>query len=185
MEKRRYEEVAYALDFLPRGKAGFGREFIADSVVQMIGEDFFTLLEATVRPDVTININEKLYIGKETRDKVNHILGRIAYEKLTSTAKSELPVVVEMIVKQYADKYVQFFNSAQAVTPRMHAFELLPGIGKKYMWHIVNQRERKPFQSFQDIQERTEIPDPMKAVVKRIIEELTNDQKYRLFTRQT
>jgi len=185
MEKRRYEEVAYALDFIPRGKAGFGRAYIADPVVQMIGEEFFTLLEATVRSDTTVNLHEKLHIGKETRDKVNHILGRIAYDKLTPTAKSELPVAIEEIVKQHEDKFVQFFNSAQAITPRMHTFELLPGIGKTYMWQIVNQRERKPFQSSQDIQKRTEIPSPMKSVVKRVIEELTSDQKYHLFIRQT
>ena len=184
MEKRRYEEVAYALDFIPRGKAAFGREYIADSVVQMIGDEFFTLLEATVRPDITVTLHEKLHIGKETRDKVNHILGRISYDKLSPTAKSELPVIVEEIVKQHEPRYVQFFNTAQPVTPRMHAFELLPGIGKKYMWQIVNQRERKLFESFQDIQNRTDIPSPLKSIVKRVIEELSTEQKYRLFIRQ-
>ena len=65
----------------------------------------------------------------------------------------------------------------------MHTFELLPGIGKKYMWQIVNEREKKPFTNFIDIQERTGLPDPVKMIVKRILEELTTDQKYCIFTR--
>jgi putative nucleotide binding protein len=67
----------------------------------------------------------------------------------------------------------------------MHAFELLPGIGKKYMWQIVNERDKKPFASFKEIQERANVPDPVKAIVRRILDELTSDQKYRIFTRQT
>lgn len=183
MEKRRYEEMAFVLDYLPRGKV-FAREFVAEPVVQMVGEDYFTLLEATLKPGVTVNLHEYLHIGKEKRDKVNHILGRISFEELTSTAKSELPYVVEEIVKMQEQRFIQFFNAAQSVTPRMHAFELLPGIGKKYMWQIVNEREKKPFESFADLQKRTSVPDPQKAVVRRIMEELTTTPKYRLFIRQ-
>lgn len=61
--------------------------------------------------------------------------------------------------------------------------ELIPGIGKKYMWQIINERERKPFESFEDLKTRTEIPDPAKLIAKRIIEELAGESKYRLFTR--
>jgi len=183
MERRRYEEVAYALDFLPRGKVSFGREFIAEPVAQMLGENFFTLLEATVRPDVTVDLHERLYIGKEKRDKVNHILGRISYEELTPTAKSELPIVTENIVKTYEEKFVLFFNNAQSITPRMHAFELLPGIGKKYMWQMINEREKKLFESLSEIHKRTDIPNVTRAIARRVIAELTSEQKYLLFTR--
>jgi len=69
------------------------------------------------------------------------------------------------------------------VTPRMHALELIPGIGKKYMWQVINTRERKTFESFDDLQKRTEIPNPVKLITKRIMEELSGDSKYRLFTR--
>lgn len=184
MEKKRYEEVAYVLDFLPQGKSRFGRDYIAEPIVQMIGEEFLTLLEASVKPGVTVALQERIYIGKDQRDKINHIIGRISYQELTPVAKSDLPIVVEKIVREHENKYVNFFNTAQPITPRMHTFELLPGIGKKYMWQIVNGREKKPFTSFADIQQRTEIPDPLKIIVKRIIEELTTEQKYRIFTRQ-
>jgi putative nucleotide binding protein len=75
---------------------------------------------------------------------------------------------------------------AQAITPRMHSLELIPGIGKKYMWAILQAREQKPFGSFKEIQERTGIPGPIKLISKRIMEELlVTDPKYRLFTRSS
>jgi putative nucleotide binding protein len=65
----------------------------------------------------------------------------------------------------------------------MHALELVPGIGKKYMWQVINERTRKPFESFDDLQGRTELPSPAKLITKRVLEELEGDSKYRLFTR--
>jgi putative nucleotide binding protein len=51
------------------------------------------------------------------------------------------------------------------------------------MWNILRAREQKPFTSFQDMMDRTEITDPAKLILKRIIEELSEEPKYRLFTR--
>jgi putative nucleotide binding protein len=59
----------------------------------------------------------------------------------------------------------------------------VPGIGKKYMWQVINERGRKPFESFEDLQKRTELPNPVKLITKRVMEELGGDSKYRLFTR--
>lgn len=181
---KRYEEYAYVLDYLPHGRLGTGRPaFRAEPTVQVIGEMYFTLLEAVAKPGASFAPHERVYVGKDSREKIEHIAGRISYDELTSTAKSELPLVLEDVVKNQEGRFIAFFNTAPAITPRMHALELIPGIGKKYMWQILNQRERKPFQSFTDLQERASIPDPAKLVSKRILEELTGESKYRLFTR--
>lgn len=182
MEKKRYEEVAYILDFLPEGKP-VAKNIRREPLVQIIGEEFFTLLEATLKPGVSVTLHEKVYIGKENRDKVNHVIGRISYEDLTPTAKAELPIVIENIVKSNEKRFVEFFNKAQPISPRMHVFELLPGVGKKHMWQIINEREREPFKSFEDVRKRAGIPDPVKVISKRIVEELTSSQKYKIFTR--
>ncbi|MFQ5761601.1 MAG: DUF655 domain-containing protein [Candidatus Bathyarchaeia archaeon] len=182
-EKRRYEEYAYVLDYLPTGKASGGRGFIAEPLVQMLGEEFFTLLEAVPRANLAMNPHEKVYIGKDRRDKIGHIIGRISYDELTPSGRSELPSVIEMIVKKDERKFVDFFNKAQSITPRMHAFELLPGIGKKYMLQILREREKKAFESFEDIQKRTTLPDPLRGVARRILDELAGREKYHIFTR--
>ena len=182
---KKYEEHAYVLDYLPLGKPSTGKAtFRATPVVQLLGEEYFTLLEAEAEKGTTLELRERIYVGKTMpRDKVSHITGRINHDDLTSTAKSELPFVVENIVSNRKDRFIKFFNEAQAITSRMHALELLPGIGKKYMWMILDQRERKPFTSFKDLQERVVIPDPMKIVCKRILDELMEEPKYRIFTR--
>lgn len=95
----------------------------------------------------------------------------------------ELSGTVEKIVINREKWFINFFNTAQAITPRMHALELIPGIGKKYMWQILDERDRKPFQNLEDLQNRANMPTPSKLITRRILEELSGDSKYRLFTR--
>lgn len=187
MIEKRYEEYAYVLDFLPHGRPGVrvsGRAgYRAGALVQLVGEEFFTLLEALIKEGAALRPHDRVYVGKEAREEVTYIIGRIGYEELTAAARTELPSVISRIVLNREEWFVDFFNNARAITPRMHALELIPGIGKKYMWQVINVRERKPFESFEDLQKRTEIPNPVKLITKRVLEELGGDSKYRLFTR--
>ena len=186
MEKR-YEENAYVLDFLQHGKAGFrptGRAgYRAGALIQCIGEEFFTVLEALVKEGLMLKPGDRVHVGKDAREEVTYIIGRIGYDELTAAARAELPSVISKIVANREKWFVNFFNTTRAITPRMHALELVPGIGKKYMWQVINERERKPFESFEDLQKRTELPNPVKLITKRVMEELEGDSKYRLFTR--
>lgn len=180
---QKYEEYAYVLDYLPHGRPGTDRRYRAGALVQVVGEEYFTLLEAIVKETATVRSSDRVYVGKEARKKVTYIIGRIGYDELTSTAKMELLSVIEKMVLNRENWFVNFFNKSQAITPRMHSLELLPGIGKKYMWQIINERERELFKSFEDLQQRANIPNPAKLIAKRIVEELSRESKYRLFTR--
>ena len=71
----------------------------------------------------------------------------------------------------------------------MHSLELIPGIGKKYMWDIIKAREEKPFESFKDISERLPtLADPAGMIVNRVKQELDTTtprrgkNKYYIFT---
>jgi putative nucleotide binding protein len=185
MEKseKRYEEHAYVLDYLPHGRPGSRPGYRAGALVQVAGEEYFTLLEAIAKEGIALKTSDRVYVGKAAREKITYIIGRISYDELTSNAKMELPGVVEKIVINREKWFVIFFNTAQAITPRMHALELVPGIGKKYMWQILDEREKRPFQSFDDLQQRANTPNPAKLIAKRVLEELAGESKYRLFTR--
>jgi len=181
---RLYEEYAYVLDYLQFGRPAVDKpRHLALPTVQVIGETYFTLLEAEVRAGTQIGLHERVYIGKDRREKINRIIGRIGYNDLTANAKAELLSVLEELIASQEQRFVSFFNNSQAITPRMHALELLPGIGKKSMWQIINARERKPFTSFKDLQERSSVGDPIKVIAKRILDELTGGEKYRIFSR--
>jgi putative nucleotide binding protein len=181
---RLYEEYAYVLDYLQFGRPATDKQrHLALPTVQVIGETYFTLLEAEVRAGSQVNLHERVYIGKDRREKINRIIGRIGYNDLTANAKAEVLSVLEELIAHQEARFVSFFNNSQAITPRMHALELLPGIGKKSMWQIINAREKKPFTNYRDIQDRTSIGDPIKVIAKRILDELTGGEKYRIFSR--
>jgi len=182
---RKYEEYAFVLDYLPHGRPSLAqRMYRTAGVVQLLGELYFTLLEAALRENTTVALGERLYIGRDPRYKIAYIIGRVDYKDLTSSAQTELPIVLEKAVKAQEKRFIAFFNGAQALTPRMHALELLPGVGKRYMWIILGQREKKPFTSFGELKQRTGIHEPVKLVGRRILEELSEEEpKYRIFTR--
>ncbi len=178
-----YEEYAYVLDYLPYGRSSEKSRHLVVPTVQIMGEEHFTLLEAELKVGASVVVHERIYIGRDRREKVDRILSRISYDQLTANSKAELVPLVEELVKSHETQFIDFFNRSQPVTPRMHSLELLPGIGKKSMWTIVNLRERKPFTSYQDLKQRTGLTDIPKTLAKRIMEELSTETKYRLFTR--
>jgi len=180
---RKYEEHAYVLDFNPRGKSSTvrGREGI---IVTAIGEDRLTLLEVLGLPNSTFEIGEKIYIGKDGRTKVLSVLGKMEYEKISSSAQSELPTVVENIVTNNEPKFVEYLNKAQPLTPRIHALELIPGIGKTYMKTMLEEREKKKFESYADLQERVGFKEPIKHISERIMDEITGESRMNLFVKR-
>ena len=181
--EKRYEEFAYVLDFLQEGKSVVikGRE---GPIIQAIGEERLTLLELLAVEERDFDLGEKLRIGREGRDKIVSVLGKLAYEDLTPEAKSQLPSVCETIVKSKEAKYVAYFNDLQPLTPRLHGLELIPGIGKTFMKTIVDQREKQPFGSFEDIQSRTGLREPAKLVAKRVVEEISGDSRVNIFIKK-
>ena len=79
-------------------------------------------------------------------------------------------------------KFIEFFNSAEAINTRLHQFELLPGFGKKHTEAILKERNQKNFESLEDLKKRvSNLPDPKKAIEKRLFEEITGKEKYYLF----
>jgi len=178
-----YEEHAYVLDYLPYGRSSEKSRHLAVPTVQIMGGQYFTLLEAELKVGATVVVHERIYIGRERREKVDRIISRINYDQLTANAKAEIVPLVEELVKAQEKRFVDFFNNSQPVTPRMHSLELLPGIGKKSMWTVVNLREKALFASYKDIQDRTGLTDVPRILSKRVLEELSAESKYRLFTR--
>lgn len=180
---KKYEEYAYVIDFMPRGKSEAirGRE---GPIVQAIGEERLTLLELLAMQDKDFEPGEKVKIGKEGREKIVSVLGKLVYDELSPEAKASLPSVVETLVKENETKYVSYFNDLQPLTPRLHGLELIPGIGKTFMKEILEMREKQPFSSFDDVQRRVGLRDPAKMIAKRIIEELSGDSRVSLFVKR-
>ena len=174
------EEYAIILEYLPNG---YPLEKKMMPLAQAIGETGLTLLELVPRRGIKLEIGEKVYIGEGKRDKIYYILGRVKKEKLTESAKTQLEEFIKEIVKKREKEFVEFFNKSEAINKRIHQIELLPGLGKKHMQEILKQRKEKEFGSFEEMKKRIQnLPDPEKAIEKRIIQELTNLERYNLFS---
>ncbi len=180
------EDCAVVLDFLPNGYPNDNRPmFQKEPIAQAIGTSSFALLELVPKKGVFLQPHEVVYIGPNKRDKIHHIAGRIPYSKLSGTAKSELKFVIHDIIMKDEPRFVNFFNKAGPLTTRMHQLELLPGLGKKRMWEIIEERRIEPFKGFNDIKKRIKLmPDPDKLITKRILKEITTKQKHYLFVDQ-
>ncbi len=183
MEHKVHEESAVVLDFLPNG-------YLFDNtpshqktpIVQAIGKEHFVLLELVPKKDVSLQPHDEVYIGDGKRDKIHHINGKLQSNKLTSTARTELEFVIKKIINNNRNRFIDFFNNAMPLSTRMHSLELLPGLGKKRMWEIVEERNNRPFESFEDLKKRVRLmPDPEAIIIKRILLELDGCEKHNLF----
>lgn len=175
------EENAIVLDFLPNGYA-FDDGGLKTPIAQALGKNHLSVLELIPKKGIFLQPHEEVYIGEGKRDDIHHIKGRIEVDKLTSTAHSELQHAVEKIVNEDEKRFIEFFNKAQPLSMRMHQLELLPGLGKKHMWEILEALKEKLFEDFDDLKTRVKLlPDPRTVVIKRILSELEGKEKYRIF----
>ena len=106
------------------------------------------------------------------------------YDHISSSAQSELFTVVENIVTVNEKKFVEYLNNAQPLTPRIHALELIPGIGKTYMKIMLEEREQKKFESYVDLQDRVGFKDPVKHISERIMDEISGESRMNLFVKR-
>ncbi len=179
------EENAIVLDFLPNGYPFDTRPMYKKTpIAQALGKKHFTLLELVPKKGIFLQPYEEVYIGEGKRDKIHHIIGKLSTEKLTATARAELDYVIKDLVEKNEKQFVDFFNKSQPLTTRMHQLELLPGLGKKHMWEIIEMRKEKPFESFDDLKSRVKLmPDPKKIIIRRIFSEVMGQEKHLVFVR--
>ncbi|WP_148687457.1 DUF655 domain-containing protein [Candidatus Nitrosocosmicus hydrocola] len=180
---RKFEEYAYILDYIQNGKSSIVR-MREGVIIHAIGEEHLTLLELLGINNEKFSIGERVYIGKDGREKIVSVLGRLDYTHISQSAKNELPTVIEKIVNVNEKRFIDYFNSSQPMTPRVHSLELIPGIGKTYMKSILDERDKRKFESFLDLQERTGLRDASKLIAKRIYDEISGETRMNIFVRK-
>ena len=179
-------EAVYAvvLDYLPHGRTEDERpQYQKSPVAFALGERDFRLFELAVDVDAGVSIADRVVV--EPSDQREGILdsNEIDFEDLSSAARSELEYAIDEIIEADEDRFVDVFNEAGPITLRLHQLNLLPGIGKKLRNNVLEERKRKPFESFADIEDRVSgLHDPEGVLAERIIEEIREeDLKYRIF----
>jgi putative nucleotide binding protein len=178
------EEYTYILDYLSQGipTSNFGKK---EPICYAVGDDEFKLFELVPKPSVIVNIGERVYIGKDParRTVIDHVKRRVGPGDLTHGAMAELEYCVSEIVLSNQQRFIRFFNEAEPISMRKHLLEELPGLGKKTMTTILDERTKGgPFKDFKNLTERTGVKTPEKLISARIVLELKdNDMKRYLF----
>lgn len=175
------EDYAWVIEYLPLGHAS---QIKREPVVQLLGIRFFTLLEATVKSNAAIVLGQRVYVGKEGRDEIEHIRGRITYDKLTNGARDFLPSILRKAIEERQEDFVRFINNAGPISIRVHTLDLLPGIGKKNMESLLREREKAKFKSFEELKQRVpSLMDPVGIFTHRILSEIEGKEKQYLFAK--
>ncbi|MEK6982389.1 MAG: DUF655 domain-containing protein [Candidatus Micrarchaeota archaeon] len=175
------EDYAYVIEFLPSGRASQLRK---EPIVQLVGMKFFTLLEATAKAGVNISIGQKIFVGRDGRSEIEKIRGRITFSDLSSSVKDFLQSSLRKVIEDREADFIAFINNSKSISIRVHTLDLLPGIGKKNMEAILEERSKKPFDNFADLKARVStLSDPIGIFVHRIINEMDGKEKYYLFTK--
>ncbi len=175
------EDYAWILEYFPQGKPSDPKR---EPLVQLVGHQYFTLLESSVKRESNVIVGQKVYIGKDARNEIDRIKGRITFSDLTPSAKEILSKVIHSIVSEREPEYVMFMNKAGSISMRVHQLELLPGVGRKNLESILAEREKKPFENFADIKARVHsLSDPAAPFVNRIMSEMDGKEKHYLFLR--
>lgn len=184
-KKPEKEDIAYILDYLPYGRSDDSRPMYQKKpLAQGVGEKHFVLMEMAPKENVAPKSQDKVYIGEGDRPVIDHVKRRITFNELSHGAQMELPSVIEKIVLSNESRFLSFFNDAYPITTRLHMLELLPGIGKKLMWGIIEEKKKGKFASFKDLVERVKgLHSPEKLIAHRVLDELKDETiKYRIFT---
>ncbi|MFH0948892.1 MAG: DUF655 domain-containing protein [Candidatus Aenigmatarchaeota archaeon] len=172
------EEKCIILDFL---SSGYSDRRHSEPIAQAVGYDYFSLLEVVPKEGVQLKSEQVVNLHDRDND-VKFIRSWLEYRDLTGYAKNVLPEAVTKIVIENEARFVAFFNTSRMLTPRMHQIQLLPGIGKKHLLDILDERKKKPFESLADLAQRVKLfPEPRKMIEKRVMNELMGTEKHYIF----
>jgi len=173
---------AVLLDFFPNGRSN-GGQYDRTPTGFAMGTASFALYEIVFAEDTDVTIGDEVVVAPPAERSGIQRLREVGYGDLSGGAQSELEYVVAELIEADEDRYVNFFNEAGPITLRLHQLNLLPGIGEKLRENVIDERRRRPFDSFDDIEDRVSgLHDPEGVLADRIVEEITEDDlKYYLF----
>ena len=175
------EEYAYILDYMPQGSIG-GKGLKSNPVCYAIGETEFKLFNLVPKAGAQMQIGDRVYIGKDQhlRGEIDHVKGRISYDELSNFAKGEMEAVILQIVNANPAPFIRFYNESEPLTLKKHALEELPGLGKKMMMAVLDERKKEKFKDFEDLDARVPVlKGSAKLIMERISLEIRDTERRR------
>ena len=146
-----------------------------DAAIVVVTEPALHVIRLRPKPDAALQtVGDRIYMGIDhaQRDVVQDVLGFARIRDLSNAASIELPIVIQQIIEDSPDVFIQqFFNRAGNLSLKMHAFELLPGVGNKKAMEMVASRGRVGWENFAQLNEDCNI-NAAELLAKRFVSEI-------------
>tara|TARA_Y100000994_G_scaffold89153_1_gene73744 strand:+ start:2403 stop:3005 length:603 start_codon:yes stop_codon:yes gene_type:complete len=147
----------------------------AGGVIVVVTEPALHVIRLRPKPNSGLQaVGARIFMGIDhsKREVVQDILGFARIRDLSNGASTELPIVIQQIIEDSPDVFVQqFFNRAGNLSLKMHAFELLSGVGSKKALEMVASRGRVGWESFAQLDEDCGI-NAAELLAKRFVSEI-------------
>jgi predicted nucleic acid-binding OB-fold protein len=104
---------------------------------------------------------------------------KISPKRLSIGAKLELENGIKKIILKNEDVFVDFLNNAKSTSRYFHPFLLLPGMGKKKLNLILQEREKELFSSLDDFKDRAKF-NVVSSLAMRFVDELNGKEERKL-----
>jgi putative nucleotide binding protein len=148
---------------------------VANEAMVVVTEPSLHIIRLSAKSNAGIQmVGTRIYMGSDQskKDVVQDILGFARIRDLSNAASQEMPIVIQQIIEDSPSVFIeQFFNRAGNLSLKMHAFELLPGIGNKKAMEMVGKRGRAGWESFSQLDEDCGI-NSAELLARRFVSEI-------------
>lgn len=112
-------------------------------------------------------------IGKAIALPSDHLgpLSEVRLKDLSGSAQQEIVAALSASVKADSERHIGFYNRANNLSLKFHAFQLLPGIGNSKAIQMVQARGLAGWSSFEEIDEASGI-DSVRLLAERYLMEM-------------
>ena len=147
-----------------------------DAIV-VVTEPAMHIIRLKPKPNSDLQtVGKKLYMGDDSSksEVVQEILGFARIRDLSNRASTELPIVIQQMIEDSPDVFInQFYNRAGNLSLKMHAYELLPGVGNKKAMEMVVNRGRAGWENFEQLNNECGIVG-QELLAKRFVSEIND-----------
>ena len=147
----------------------------SDGVIVVVTEPALHVIRLRPKSGADLQmVGARIYMGIDhsKREVVQDILGFARIRDLSNAAATELPVVIQQMIEDSPEVFIQqFFNRAGNLSLKMHAFELLSGVGNKKAMEMVAKRGRAGWENFSQLDEDCNIA-ASELLAKRFVSEI-------------
>jgi len=136
------------------------------------------LVRLRERPGVAIQeLGSRVYFGADLskREVVAEPLGLTRFRDLSNRAQTDIAEVITEVIKDLPEAFLSFYNRAGNLSLKMHAFELLQGVGPRKAREMVEARGRKGWSDLATLDENCGI-NSAALLAERMAEEMSDNK---------